>query len=268
MDPSKTTFCERTTQTGKDANPHQPADSSLQRSYSEELPTGSAHGTSPHNPLPFAHPPPAGFGPGLGLGPPAGPPGPGPGTGPPPLPPQRDGERPTAGGGGPTILGDAAGSPPHHFGSAGGWAGLKRSATSMPSLGTHGGPEGIGGGGWTSARSGGGGGRAECGQTSGQIGGPIGGLGAGSSYGHRHGGTAPPGLGGVRLRSPKYIYIISDGTGFTASHALTSIMAQFDTLSFDEGGGGGWGSLTSCPSVLPLSCLFLFLFFLFLLLSG
>jgi len=34
----------------------------------------------------------------------------------------------------------------------------------------------------------------------------------------------------------KYIYIVSDSTGFTASHALTSVMAQFDSLAVDWNG--------------------------------
>eukprot|EP00288_Rhodomonas_lens_P005709 CAMPEP_0177736442 /NCGR_PEP_ID=MMETSP0484_2-20121128/25337_1 /TAXON_ID=354590 /ORGANISM="Rhodomonas lens, Strain RHODO" /LENGTH=733 /DNA_ID=CAMNT_0019250123 /DNA_START=197 /DNA_END=2399 /DNA_ORIENTATION=+ len=34
----------------------------------------------------------------------------------------------------------------------------------------------------------------------------------------------------------KYIYIVSDSTGFTASHALTSVMAQFDSLVVDWNG--------------------------------
>jgi hypothetical protein len=34
----------------------------------------------------------------------------------------------------------------------------------------------------------------------------------------------------------KHIYIVSDSTGFTASHALTSVMAQFETLAVDWNG--------------------------------
>ena len=47
------------------------------------------------------------------------------------------------------------------------------------------------------------------------------------------------GAGGQEAQLPrpkKYIYIISDSTGFTASHALTSCVAQYDGLSVDEEG--------------------------------
>jgi hypothetical protein len=47
------------------------------------------------------------------------------------------------------------------------------------------------------------------------------------------------GAGGHEVQPPrpkKYIYIISDSTGFTASHALTSCVAQYDGLSVDEEG--------------------------------
>lgn len=37
-------------------------------------------------------------------------------------------------------------------------------------------------------------------------------------------------------RTKKYVYIISDSTGFTASHALTSCVAQYDGLAVDEEG--------------------------------
>ncbi|EKX48913.1 hypothetical protein GUITHDRAFT_85988 [Guillardia theta CCMP2712] len=39
-----------------------------------------------------------------------------------------------------------------------------------------------------------------------------------------------------QIRSARYIYIVSDSTGFTASHALTSVMAQFESVSVDWAG--------------------------------
>lgn len=49
-----------------------------------------------------------------------------------------------------------------------------------------------------------------------------------------HGKSWAQAVGKLNGKKIRYVYIVSDSTGFTASHAVTSVMAQFENLIVDS----------------------------------